>query len=172
MKRAQGIRTAADAAALGRNDVTMQGTYWFDLRTRTPIGARVKRVLDVTIAALLLVLASPLMLILAAAGGLLVERRVGFRGNEFNAYTFRVRSLGWLPQLINVLNGSMSLVGPRALERQEARHVNARRFSVQPGLTGLWHVQNGDEADADRTYVNDWSVGLDLRILALTVLRW
>jgi lipopolysaccharide/colanic/teichoic acid biosynthesis glycosyltransferase len=171
-KRAQGISTAANVSALNRNDSTMQGTYWFDLRTRTPIGARLKRVLDLGVAAALLTLLAPVMLVLAVTKGVVVERRVGFRGNEFTRYGFGGRFLRRLPELFNVLEGSMSLVGPRALTAHEAQPFNARRFSMVPGMTGLWQVRGGSETDADRTYVNDWSLRLDLQILALTVLRW
>ena len=171
-KRAQGIRTAAGASVLDGRDSTMTGTYWFDLRARTPVGARMKRVVDVTVATALLVLLAPLLLFLYFFSGVVVERRVGFRGNELRAYRFGGRFLRRLPELVNVLEGSMSLVGPRAPLRDEVQHFNARRFSMVPGMTGLWRVRGGSEADADRAYVNEWSFGLDLRILVLTVLRW
>ncbi|HVG24121.1 MAG TPA: sugar transferase [Thermoanaerobaculia bacterium] len=170
-RRAQGIRTTARATALDRNDSTMQGTYWFDLRTRTPLGAQLKRVFDLSVAALLLVISSPVMLVLALRG-VTLERRLGFRGTEFTAYGFRSRLLRRLPELFNVLEGTMSLVGPRAVTPDDAPQFNSRRFSMLPGMTSLWRVRGGSEADADRAYVNEWSLTLDVKILILTVLRW
>jgi exopolysaccharide biosynthesis polyprenyl glycosylphosphotransferase len=86
----------------------------------------------------------------------------------------RRRSLDELPQLINVLKGDMSLVGPRPALPDEAGayadHVR-RRLAVKPGITGLWQV-NGrsdlswDEAvRLDVSYVENWSFVLDLQIL-------
>ncbi len=88
-------------------------------------------------------------------------------------------SLDELPQLWNVLRGDMSLVGPRPLlltdlERFPRRHQE-RRFAMPPGLTGLWQVSGrSDLADDERirldlAYVEAWSLGLDLRLLARTL---
>jgi lipopolysaccharide/colanic/teichoic acid biosynthesis glycosyltransferase len=91
----------------------------------------------------------------------------------------RSTSLDELPELWNVLRGDMSLVGPRPLlveylplysERQ------ARRHEVRPGLTGLAQVSGRnlldweDRLELDVRYVETWSLGLDLRILARTAL--
>jgi exopolysaccharide biosynthesis polyprenyl glycosylphosphotransferase len=83
-------------------------------------------------------------------------------------------SLDELPQLFNVLFGSMSLVGPRpSLERevvQYAKHVH-RRFLVKPGITGLWQVSGRSNLDWDETvrldlfYVENWTMTGDLMIL-------
>jgi exopolysaccharide biosynthesis polyprenyl glycosylphosphotransferase len=83
-------------------------------------------------------------------------------------------SLDELPQLFNVLVGSMSLVGPRpALPAETARYGDhmRRRLAVKPGITGLWQI-NGrsdlpwDEAvRLDLRYVENWSFALDLQIL-------
>jgi exopolysaccharide biosynthesis polyprenyl glycosylphosphotransferase len=83
-------------------------------------------------------------------------------------------SLDELPQLINVLFGNMSMVGPRpalAVEVAEYRDHMRRRLAVRPGITGLWQV-NGrsdlpwDEAERlDLRYVENWSLALDLQIL-------
>ncbi len=88
-------------------------------------------------------------------------------------------SLDELPQLFNVLEGTMSLVGPRPLLLSDLRHFplrgQMRRFSVKPGITGLWQVSGRSETTEeermrlDREYVNHWSFWLDLEILARTV---
>lgn len=86
-------------------------------------------------------------------------------------------SLDELPQLFNVLNGSMSLIGPRPPLPQEAETYTAeerRRLSVRPGMTGLWQISgrsdlSWDESIAlDLRYVDDWTVGLELKIVAGT----
>jgi lipopolysaccharide/colanic/teichoic acid biosynthesis glycosyltransferase len=160
-----GVRTsAARVQALDPRDETLRGTYWFDLNARHPAAAWAKRAIDVTIAALLIVLLAPLVLSKRK-----VERRIGFRGNAFEMY------LSPLAQLLNVLEGTMSLVGPRAFAPDELDQVamgsRMRRFSVHPGITGLWRVRAGDESLLDREYINDWSLGLDLKILARTLFR-
>lgn len=86
-------------------------------------------------------------------------------------------SLDELPQLFNVLLGSMSLVGPRPpLERevvQYSDHVH-RRFLVKPGITGLWQVSGRSDLDWDETvrldlfYVENWTITGDLLILCKT----
>jgi lipopolysaccharide/colanic/teichoic acid biosynthesis glycosyltransferase/peptidoglycan biosynthesis protein MviN/MurJ (putative lipid II flippase) len=90
----------------------------------------------------------------------------------------RRTSLDELPQLINVLRGDMALVGPRPCLPWEAEMFPtefAERFSVRPGLTGLWQVSGRstlgtlDMLRLDLAYVRDRSLGRDLRILARTV---
>ena len=86
----------------------------------------------------------------------------------------RRHSLDELPQLINVLLGSMSLVGPRPPLQREvdeyAQHVH-RRLLVKPGMTGLWQVSGRSDLDWEETvrldlyYVENWSVALDAMIL-------
>ncbi|HXR13479.1 MAG TPA: sugar transferase [Solirubrobacteraceae bacterium] len=87
-------------------------------------------------------------------------------------------SLDELPQLVNVLRGQMSLVGPRPLpqrdfEKLEAWHL--RRYQVMPGMTGLWQVSGRAELDFDDLvrldflYLERWSVFLDLAILVKTL---
>jgi lipopolysaccharide/colanic/teichoic acid biosynthesis glycosyltransferase len=87
-------------------------------------------------------------------------------------------SLDELPQLLNVLAGSMSLVGPRPPLPTEVEQYHLdlhRRLLVKPGLTGLW--QNSGRADLswdeavrlDLRYVENWSLTLDLLILWKTV---
>ncbi len=83
-----------------------------------------------------------------------------------------------LPQLINVLKGEMSLVGPRPIVEDELRKYGAwerRLLCVKPGLTGLWQVLRQDEPDyaervsLDMYYIDHWSVGMDLKILLRTL---
>jgi exopolysaccharide biosynthesis polyprenyl glycosylphosphotransferase len=92
--------------------------------------------------------------------------------------TLRKSSLDELPQLINVLRGEMSLVGPRPALPQEAAqyadHVR-RRLVVKPGLTGMWQVNGRSDLSWEETvrldlgYVENWSFALDVQILWKTV---
>lgn len=92
----------------------------------------------------------------------------------------RRNSIDELPQLINVLRGEMSLVGPRPLPVYEIqrieKHAQRRRLSVKPGLTCLWQVtgrngiKNFEEWVAlDLKYIDNWSFWLDLKILLQTL---
>lgn len=133
------------------------------------------------------------------------QRRPGFSGKPFYIYKFRTMtgardahgallpdelrltrlgrflrasSLDELPELINVLRGEMSLVGPRPLLMQYLERYSpeqARRHHVLPGITG-WAQINGrnvltwqDKFALDVWYVDHWSFGLDLKILLLTL---
>ncbi|MER6737849.1 sugar transferase [Streptomyces puniciscabiei] len=87
-------------------------------------------------------------------------------------------SLDELPQLLNVLQGHMSLVGPRPPlpdEVAEYNEVELRRLSVKPGLTGLWQVSGRSDLSWDETvaldlrYVDNWSPSLDFGILRRTL---
>ncbi len=114
--------------------------------------------------------------------------------NEHDGLLFKVRndpritplgrflrkySLDELPQLFNVLRGDMSLVGPRPpLPSEVERYVGhtRRRLLVKPGITGLWQVSGRsdlsweDTVRLDLQYVENWSLGLDLSVLAKTIL--
>ncbi len=90
----------------------------------------------------------------------------------------RRTSLDELPQLVNVLKGEMSLVGPRPLPVYEASHIKGaqrRRLAMRPGMTGLWQVSGRNSVDfdgwmrLDLLYVDHWSFDLDLRILLRTI---
>jgi exopolysaccharide biosynthesis polyprenyl glycosylphosphotransferase len=87
-------------------------------------------------------------------------------------------SIDELPQLANVITGSMSLVGPRPLAAVDSTYTGAarRRLLVRPGITGLWQVSGRSELSWDDAvrldlyYVENWSLGLDLSILVRTIL--
>jgi exopolysaccharide biosynthesis polyprenyl glycosylphosphotransferase len=92
----------------------------------------------------------------------------------------RKTSLDELPQLINVLRGEMSLVGPRPCIAYEAECFEPHhfeRFLAVPGITGLWQVTSranstyGEALDLDVAYVRDWSLGRDLKLLLRTPLQ-
>lgn len=133
------------------------------------------------------------------------QRRGGYRGDPFEVYKFRTMSekrdrqgnllpdegrltrlgrflrstsLDELPELINVLKGEMSLVGPRPLfyhYKERYSPEQARRHDVLPGITG-WAQINGrnaltweDKFRLDVWYVDHWSLWLDVKILVLTL---
>ena len=90
----------------------------------------------------------------------------------------RATSLDELPQLINVLRGEMSLIGPRPpvpYEVQQYKEWHKRRLEAHPGITGLWQVSGRNDLTfeewmaLDLQYVDNWSLGLDLAILLRTV---
>ena len=158
-----------------------------------------KAVADRVCAAVLLLALAPLLLGLAFAirsgGGpaLHKETRVGRGGVLFTLLRFRstvsdpetrVTAVGaWmrryaldeLPQLFNVLGGSMSLVGPRPPRPAEVASAARRAFPVKPGLTGLWQVGGDVElsweenARLDLRYVQHWSLIQDAVILGRAV---
>jgi exopolysaccharide biosynthesis polyprenyl glycosylphosphotransferase len=184
-----------------------------------------KRLLDVAGAALGLVLASPIMAVVAllvrldSSGPVVYSaERTGAKGRRFRCLKFRsmvtdaarlkeelrgrnqrqgpifkidddpritrvgriIRrySLDELPQLWNVLRGEMSLVGPRPHPVEEVSHYELhhyRRLDVKPGITGLWQITARKcpsfdlNMHLDLTYIENWSLRLDLRILAGTI---
>jgi lipopolysaccharide/colanic/teichoic acid biosynthesis glycosyltransferase len=161
-------------------------------------GRLTKAVVDRLCAAILLLLLVPLLLVLAVAvrsggpGVLHRETRIGQNGQPFSLLRFRTTvddpearvtevgswmrryALDELPQLFNVLGGTMSLVGPRPPRPSEVVRA-ARAFPVKPGLTGLWQV-GGDEAMSweetarlDLRYVQHWSLITDAMIIGKAV---
>jgi exopolysaccharide biosynthesis polyprenyl glycosylphosphotransferase len=110
------------------------------------------------------------------ADGLLFKMRQDPRVTPVGRWLRRL-SLDELPQLVNVLTGSMSLVGPRPpLPREVARYDTSvsRRLLVKPGLTGLWQISGRSDLPweeavrLDLRYVENWSLTLDLSILRKT----
>ena len=191
-----------------------------------PIGAfLLKRVLDITVSSIALIIALPLMLLIAAAirmdsdGPIFYKaQRIGRKGRTFSCFKFRTMvpeadnlkanlehmnerdgvlfkiakdpritrvgavlrkySLDELPQFYNVLKGDMSLVGPRppmAAEVKQYDLAHLRRLDVLPGITGLWQVEARQDPSfdsyisLDTAYVENWSLVMDLRILARTI---
>jgi lipopolysaccharide/colanic/teichoic acid biosynthesis glycosyltransferase len=114
-------------------------------------------------------------------GGVLFKMRHDPRVTPLGRFLRRT-SLDELPQLLNVIRGQMSLVGPRPLQIRDCERLEklnpegyARRLSVPPGLTGAWQIGGRSEVDCngmlrlDLDYINRWSLGLDLRIICRTV---
>jgi exopolysaccharide biosynthesis polyprenyl glycosylphosphotransferase len=90
----------------------------------------------------------------------------------------RKYSIDELPQFINVFRGDMSIVGPRppiASEVRQYKLSHLRRLDVTPGITGLWQVQARQDPSFDNyvsldvTYIENWSIWLDLKIIARTI---
>jgi lipopolysaccharide/colanic/teichoic acid biosynthesis glycosyltransferase len=115
-----------------------------------------------------------------SAGGVLFKLRHDPRVTRLGQFLRRY-SLDELPQLINILCGEMSLVGPRPLQLRDSDKLMAldpmaysRRLEVMPGLTGPWQVGGRSEVDYQRMveldvdYVENWSIGRDLRIIGKT----
>lgn len=91
----------------------------------------------------------------------------------------RKSSLDEMPQLLNILKGEMSFVGPRPVTQEELPHYKENviyYLSVTPGLTGLWQVSGRNDVSyetrvaLDTQYIQSWSFFQDLRILGKTVL--
>lgn len=175
---------------------------------------RSKRLFDVFIAVLGLLILAPILLILAffvrifhGTPIFFVQTRPGYRGKPFKIRKFRTMtnrsapdgsllpdaerltrfgrflrstSLDELPELLNVLRGEMSLVGPRPLLMQYLPLYNdeqMRRHEMLPGITG-WAQINGRNAISwqekfvlDVWYVDNWSFWLDVKILWLTLAK-
>jgi lipopolysaccharide/colanic/teichoic acid biosynthesis glycosyltransferase len=160
-----------------------------------------KRAFDLAASAAGILMLCPVWLAIAAliwledAGSpLFVQDRVGFRKRPFRIYKFRtmqhgritrvgrvLRTTGLdeLPQLVNVLRGEMSLVGPRPLTPADVARLgwdsraHALRWSVEPGITGLAQLYAGRGARLswflDRRYIESWCPRLDAVIIGLTL---
>ena len=183
-----------------------------------------KRLVDVALACVGLILLGPLLLLVALAvkltspgPAIFRQRRCGLNGRVFTFYKFRSMvldaeqrfhevahlsqreiatkipndprltpigkwlrrfSIDELPQLVNVLRGDMSIVGPRPALPSEVKQYQGwqrRRLRMRPGLTCLWAVGGRDTVDfetwmrLDLQYIDNWSLGLDARIILLTI---
>ncbi len=225
------IRYAADLLTTHTTRVTVDTFAGVPLiePKRTPLegwGRIIKRAFDIVASALLLILCSPVLLLIAIAialdsrGGVLFrQERVGQAGRPFTFLKFRSMRVGaheeweglrkrsdrsgiipkikddprvtrvgrcirrWsldeLPQLFNVLAGSMSLVGPRPhlpAEVAEYRKHHRKVLALKPGITGLAQVSGradldfDEEVKVDTFYIEHWSLGLDVVILLRTPL--
>jgi lipopolysaccharide/colanic/teichoic acid biosynthesis glycosyltransferase len=111
------------------------------------------------------------------ASGALFKIRDDPRVTRFGALLRRF-SLDEIPQVINVLRGEMSLVGPRPLpvrDYQQLEDWHRKRYLVLPGMTGLWqiagrsHLTFDDLVRLDFYYLENWSIWLDISILLKTV---
>ncbi|MCG7408987.1 sugar transferase [Paenibacillus sp. ACRRX] len=173
-----------------------------------------KRCFDITVASILLLLLSPIMLLTALFVRIRIgnpiwflQERPGKEMKSFHLYKFRTMtdardsngdllpdesrltkagiflrrlSLDELPQLINVLKGDMSLVGPRPLLVRYNPYYTSKeltRFKVRPGITGLAQISGRnmlsweERFELDAHYVEHWSFLVDIRILWLTVIH-
>lgn len=92
----------------------------------------------------------------------------------------RTHSLDEIPQFVNVLQGTMSLVGPRPALPEEVEEYSEKalkRLTVKPGLTGLWQVSGRSNVsyemmiDLDLTYVSQATIWMDIKILIITVVQ-
>ncbi|WP_218080024.1 sugar transferase [Anthocerotibacter panamensis] len=114
-------------------------------------------------------------------GGVLFKMKADPRVTRVGSFLRRT-SLDELPQLFNVLQGHLSLVGPRPLQLRDCALCAKQypdsfslRLSVLPGVTGLWQVSGRSDVGVehmlklDAAYVENWSLGLDLRILWQTI---
>ena len=191
-----------------------------DIQKRKYVGAYlgVKRMLDVILSALLLLILTLPMLIIgiwvastSSGGAIFRQERIGRGERSFVCLKFRTMyrdapsdvpssefknaevyvtsvgrflrrtSLDELPQLINVLRGEMSLVGPRPLIPRESGIRELRRdagvYELRPGITGLAQINGGErlcdreKVELDRKYRESVSFFTDLKIVALTPAR-
>jgi lipopolysaccharide/colanic/teichoic acid biosynthesis glycosyltransferase len=156
-----------------------------------------KRLLDLGVATLGMVALLPLLLAIAIAVKvdtpgpvLFVSRRLGRNGRVFRCLKFRTMTqdgretrlgsllrrygLDELPQLVNVIRGEMSVVGPRPLLASDGPRGavgRLRRLELMPGMTGLWAVHEAERMPStsyispDDTYRRNWSIWLDVVIV-------
>jgi exopolysaccharide biosynthesis polyprenyl glycosylphosphotransferase len=199
----------------------------FEVRSPVFAGGEwvLKRTFDLTVSAVVLVVALPLWLLIAAAvtltspGPVLYrDRRIGLGEGEFDMLKFRTMyadaaahqpylereneasgplfkmrrdprvtplgqllrrfSLDEVPQLLNVLRGQMSLVGPRPLPLRDYAQLedwHRKRYNVLPGITGLWQISGrsnlsfDDLVRLDFYYLENWSLWMDIAILFKTI---
>ncbi len=208
------VNTVGGIPLIGLKEVSIQG-----------MNAAIKRLVDLVVASIALLIVAPLMTLLALlirleSSGPVIYRheRIGKNRQPFTTYKLRSMrpdaerdwqrlveategdsrlfkrrkdprvtrigaimrrlSLDELPQLWNVLRGEMSIVGPRPQIPSEVANYEEwhfKRMAVSPGLTGLWQVSGRSELSFDEMviydiyYIENWSLGLDFRILLRTL---
>ena len=137
---------------------------------------KIKRLLDLMFALILLIITSPIMVVAAIAIKLESDGPVITKVG----YVLRKSSIDELPQLFNILKGEMSFIGPRPLLVDYLEHYSTeqmRRHDVLPGISG-WAQVHGrssvsyeEKFDCDVYYVDNISLLLDIKILFLTVYK-
>ena len=206
--------------------VNIDSKYLYYFNNDIQYGAKfiLKRILDISLSFILLVLLFPLLVIISlliiyfgSTPFLIKQSRVGLHGRKFKMYKFKTMynnshskredlkdlnkkggplfkldedpriikklsflrkySLDELPQLLNVIKGEMSLVGPRPLFQEDSEYFNKnymRRLNVLPGMTGLLQIneRNTDDFEVwykyDIEYIENWNLYLDIKILFKT----
>ncbi len=206
--------------------VNIDSKYLYYFNNDIQYGAKfiIKRILDISLSFILLVLLFPLLVIISlliiyfgSTPFLIKQSRVGLHGRKFKMYKFKTMynnshskredlkdlnkkggplfkldedpriikklsflrkySLDELPQLLNVIKGEMSLVGPRPLFQEDSEYFNKnymRRLNVLPGMTGLLQIneRNTDDFEVwykyDIEYIENWNLYLDIKILFKT----
>lgn len=198
-------------------------------RLKNPFYRLIKRIFDIVVGSILLVLSLPLMLIIGilikldSKGPIIYKhKRIGYKGRQFNCLKFRTMvedadqmldkileenpkmrlewdrfkkipddpritkigkylrqtSLDELPQLINVIKGEMSLVGPRPVLYEELQLFNEGSdyyLEVKPGITGLWQISGRSDIDFQKRveleswYVKNYSLWLDITVIIRTI---
>lgn len=181
----------------------LNGLPYLVFRTAPPLSWQlvIKYFLDFVFSAVFLIILLPLLIIVALAIKLgsrsqvfYIQERVGLRGKPFNLYKFRsmkegdvtavgkfIRKAGIdeLPQLLNILKGEMSFVGPRPHVPSEvtlyAHGWQRRRLSMKPGITCYRQIANAEQMafddgmELDLKYIDNWSLGRDIVIVFKTI---
>jgi exopolysaccharide biosynthesis polyprenyl glycosylphosphotransferase len=222
------MHTDLFARKIAKSEISRVGSFEvieFSSAPKMTIQLMFKRILDVAVSGIALLMLLPLMTVLAivikatSAGPIFfAQRRLGYNGRSFTCYKFRTMvanaeclkaklvchnemsgpvfkikndprvtsigrflrrtSLDELPQLLNVLRGDMSLVGPRPPIPDEVREyglADCRRLSMRPGITCIWQISGRNDIqfkqwmEMDQQYIDNWSLWLDLKILWKTI---
>jgi len=206
-------------------EVSSQKIYYFNNDIQYGAQYILKRIFDIIVSILLLILFLPLLIFSAflilkrdSTPALIKQNRIGLHGKKFQMYKFRTMyrnahekrdqlksgskknsplfklsadpriitglgllrkySVDELPQLINVIKGDMSLVGPRPLFEEDTALFSKnymRRLNVLPGMTGLLQIndRNTDDFEVwykyDLEYIENWNLRLDVEILFRTI---
>ncbi|MEL7588486.1 MAG: sugar transferase [Prolixibacteraceae bacterium] len=222
------LKPGHPASSCAKSGITFLGDVPLYVYRNTPedyLAMKFKSLLDYVFSFLVLILASPLLLVIAILikiddGGpvFFAQERIGLNGRRFNCMKFRTMvvnaealrdqlitqneqtgpifkmrmdpritrigkilrktSLDELPQFFNVLNGDMSVVGPRPpipSEVKQYKRWQNRRLSMKPGITCIWQVSGRNEIsfdqwmEMDMEYIDNWSLKLDLIIVLKTI---